>query len=264
MGVAGPFCTSPGCWPARRTTISSCTRRPSPFQGEPAQDDSSTGGFSTAWHEMRSSAHGKRLPGDDVRVLPVVDHARSAPASPCSAWPAERGGDDRRRYVRASGDRQRHRPPSARLAGTGGVGTAFRARAGNSGGARDGRVRRLCGTRGRCRRSRGPVGKRHCASPRSRSPPTRRSAPSWSRGGTRRSRRWRVRSRRSGPGDELGGGDRRCRMARRGRARGGFDSAAPAARVFLGSRASRIIRHSPVPVIVVPAVSRGSGTVRPR
>ena len=32
----------------------------------------------------------------------------------------------------------------------------------------------------------------------------------------------------------------------------GSSSAAPAARVFLGSRASRIIRHSPVPVIVVP------------
>jgi nucleotide-binding universal stress UspA family protein len=32
----------------------------------------------------------------------------------------------------------------------------------------------------------------------------------------------------------------------------GSSSAAPAARVFLGSRASRIIRHSPVPVVVVP------------
>ena len=32
----------------------------------------------------------------------------------------------------------------------------------------------------------------------------------------------------------------------------GSSSAAPAARVFLGSRASRIIRHSPVPVLVVP------------
>jgi nucleotide-binding universal stress UspA family protein len=32
----------------------------------------------------------------------------------------------------------------------------------------------------------------------------------------------------------------------------GSSSAAPPARVFLGSRASRIIRHSPVPVIVVP------------
>jgi nucleotide-binding universal stress UspA family protein len=32
----------------------------------------------------------------------------------------------------------------------------------------------------------------------------------------------------------------------------GSSSAAPAARVFLGSRASRIIRHAPVPVIVVP------------
>jgi nucleotide-binding universal stress UspA family protein len=32
----------------------------------------------------------------------------------------------------------------------------------------------------------------------------------------------------------------------------GSSSAAPPARVFLGSRASRIIRHSPVPVLVVP------------
>ena len=32
----------------------------------------------------------------------------------------------------------------------------------------------------------------------------------------------------------------------------GSSSAAPAARVFLGSRASRIIRHSPVPALVVP------------
>jgi nucleotide-binding universal stress UspA family protein len=32
----------------------------------------------------------------------------------------------------------------------------------------------------------------------------------------------------------------------------GSSSAAPVARVFLGSRASRIIRHSPVPVLVVP------------
>jgi nucleotide-binding universal stress UspA family protein len=32
----------------------------------------------------------------------------------------------------------------------------------------------------------------------------------------------------------------------------GSSSAAPPARVFLGSRASRIIRHSPVPVVVVP------------
>ena len=32
----------------------------------------------------------------------------------------------------------------------------------------------------------------------------------------------------------------------------GSSAAAPAARVFLGSRASRIIRHSPVPVVVVP------------
>jgi nucleotide-binding universal stress UspA family protein len=32
----------------------------------------------------------------------------------------------------------------------------------------------------------------------------------------------------------------------------GSSSAAPVARVFLGSRASRIIRHSPVPVVVVP------------
>jgi nucleotide-binding universal stress UspA family protein len=32
----------------------------------------------------------------------------------------------------------------------------------------------------------------------------------------------------------------------------GSRSAAPPARVFLGSRASRIIRHSPVPVLVVP------------
>jgi nucleotide-binding universal stress UspA family protein len=32
----------------------------------------------------------------------------------------------------------------------------------------------------------------------------------------------------------------------------GSSSAAPAARVFLGSRASRIIRHAPVPVVVVP------------
>jgi nucleotide-binding universal stress UspA family protein len=32
----------------------------------------------------------------------------------------------------------------------------------------------------------------------------------------------------------------------------GSSSAAPAARVFLGSRASRIIRHSPVPVLVIP------------
>lgn len=32
----------------------------------------------------------------------------------------------------------------------------------------------------------------------------------------------------------------------------GSSSAAPASRVFLGSRASRIIRHSPVPVVVVP------------
>ena len=32
----------------------------------------------------------------------------------------------------------------------------------------------------------------------------------------------------------------------------GSSAAAPPARVFLGSRASRIIRHSPVPVIVVP------------
>ena len=32
----------------------------------------------------------------------------------------------------------------------------------------------------------------------------------------------------------------------------GSSSAAPAARVFLGSRASRIIRHAPVPVFVVP------------
>ena len=32
----------------------------------------------------------------------------------------------------------------------------------------------------------------------------------------------------------------------------GSSSAAPPARVFLGSRASRIIRHSPVPVIVIP------------
>ena len=32
----------------------------------------------------------------------------------------------------------------------------------------------------------------------------------------------------------------------------GSSSAAPVARVFLGSRASRILRHSPVPVVVVP------------
>jgi nucleotide-binding universal stress UspA family protein len=32
----------------------------------------------------------------------------------------------------------------------------------------------------------------------------------------------------------------------------GSSSTAPPARVFLGSRASRIVRHSPVPVIVVP------------
>ena len=32
----------------------------------------------------------------------------------------------------------------------------------------------------------------------------------------------------------------------------GSSSAAPAARVFLGSRASRIIRPAPVPVVVVP------------
>jgi len=32
----------------------------------------------------------------------------------------------------------------------------------------------------------------------------------------------------------------------------GSSSAAPPTRVFLGSRASRIIRHSPVPVIVIP------------
>jgi nucleotide-binding universal stress UspA family protein len=32
----------------------------------------------------------------------------------------------------------------------------------------------------------------------------------------------------------------------------GSSSIGPIARVFLGSRASRIVRHSPVPVIVVP------------
>jgi nucleotide-binding universal stress UspA family protein len=33
----------------------------------------------------------------------------------------------------------------------------------------------------------------------------------------------------------------------------GSSSVGPVARVFLGSRASKIVRHSPVPVVVVPS-----------
>ena len=37
----------------------------------------------------------------------------------------------------------------------------------------------------------------------------------------------------------------------------GSSSIGPVARVFLGSRAAKIVRHSPVPVVVVP---RGAAT----
>ena len=37
----------------------------------------------------------------------------------------------------------------------------------------------------------------------------------------------------------------------------GSSDLGPIAQVFLGSRATKILRHSPVPVVVVPAAGRG-------
>ena len=42
------------------------------------------------------------------------------------------------------------------------------------------------------------------------------------------------------------------RLGRRRRARRRLELGGPVARVFIGSRSSKIVRHSPVPVVVVP------------
>ena len=229
-----------------------CAVVPSSWPGESPQADSEYRGFLDGMARAALERARERLPGD-VAAASLVHHARSAPAGLLEV--AERV--EAAMIVVGTSGQPAIGSVTARLLHGSPVPVAlaphaFRARPGA-------RVERVTaafgGSEGLIARpphSR-PGWERRCASHPSPSPPTARTAPRSSSGGLRRSRRRRAKRRRSWATgssweeaiDDVEWRDGDVLVV-------GSSSAAPAARVFLGSRASRIIRHSPVPVLVVP------------
>ena len=262
-------CTSPRCSPGRAARTSWCARS-CPPRGRPGGPGRRRvpGSTSSGWRTTRST--GPALTPADVPRLRgrprPIDLGRPARA-------AEQHGAPRSRWAR----RQRHARPGrirqrrGRLLHSSPCRSRWR-RAGSA--AAPTRVRRVTAafggastrTRGGGRRGgrpgRGGAARRVVRrAPARRRPRGRLAGRDTDRSGRRRRAAQRaVRRRPWHAGDELvvgHGADWAAAMEDLAWADGevlvvGSSAAGPIARVFLGSRSSKIVRHSPVPVVVVP------------